>query len=89
MKWKNRLREIEALKAKHRGSKYKVELPTLKIDHNPAKLGNGFAPIKGKKSLPKDAKNFPVGNSHKQGTQLVTEGMIKNGELAFMGGKKT
>jgi hypothetical protein len=87
--WKKRQKEIAALRVKLRGSKYKVEMPSLKIEQNVSPLGNKFAPINGKKSLPKDAKHYPVGHSHKQGTQLITEGMIKNNELQFLGGKKT
>lgn len=42
-------------------------------------VGNGFA----KKPLHEDAKQFPVGHSHKQGLELVLPG-----ELEWMGGKK-
>lgn len=40
------------------------------------------------KEQPHDAKQFPVGNSHKQGPQLLTPDAIKT-DLAWMSGKKT
>lgn len=49
------------------------------------KSGNCFAPTTGKKQLPPDAKQFPVGNSHKQGPMLI----IGTDDLQYMGGKKT
>lgn len=44
-------------------------------------VGNGFA----KPPLPPDAKQFPVGVSHKQGYQLITAA----DDLKDMGGRKT
>lgn len=38
-------------------------------------LGTGFGvPTPRRKPLPEDAKQFPVGNSHKQGLELITPG---------------
>jgi hypothetical protein len=88
MKWKRRLREIEQLRRKHKGVKYKVELPDLKVEHNVAQLSNSFVPVLGKKSLPKGAKCYSVGHSHKQGLEMLTPDMLKN-DLQFMSGKKT
>lgn len=49
-------------------------------------LGNGFAPTSGKKELPADAKQFPVGHLHKQGLTLITS--TKPEDLQYYGGKK-
>ena len=89
MKWKNRAAEIQRLKLKYRGNKYKVPFPDLKFEQNVAPLSNRFTQTMGKKELPPDANKFPVGNSHKQGTVLITPGMIESGQLQYMGGKKT
>tara|TARA_B100001146_G_C15896328_1_gene312543 strand:+ start:177 stop:509 length:333 start_codon:yes stop_codon:yes gene_type:complete len=48
-------------------------------------MGDGFARMPGKKSLPVGAKHFPVGNSHKQGNMLITGA----DRLEDMGGRKT
>lgn len=48
---------------------------------------NLFGPTP-KRELPEDAKKFPVGNSHKQGLQLLTPGALKE-DLQWMGGKKS
>lgn len=45
------------------------------------RVGNGFA----KPPLPEDAKQFPVGVSHKQGPMLITS----TDRLEDMGGRKT
>ena len=89
MKWKSRAKEIQKLKLKHKGNRYKVPFPNLKMDHNPAPLSNRFTTTLGKKERHPDAHQFPVGNSHKQGPMLITPGMIAGGELRHLGGKKT
>lgn len=88
MNWKRRAAEIDRLKRKHRGSRYKVPMPDLSIDNKAAPTSDRFTPTMGVRSLPADAHEFPIGNLHKQGPMLVTEGMIANGELKFLGGKK-
>lgn len=43
--------------------------------HDPPRLGDGFGPTPPKRPpLPEDAKQFPIGNSHKQGLELITPG---------------
>lgn len=40
---------------------------------DPPRLGDGFGPTTPRRRpLPEDAKRFPVGNSHKQGLELIT-----------------
>lgn len=60
------------------------EFPDLSVDTERLaptsdRVGNGFA----KPPLPEDARQFPVGHSHKQGLELVLPG-----EIEWMGGKK-
>jgi hypothetical protein len=86
--WKKLEKQIASLREKHKGSKYRVELPSLTVEQNVAPLGNKFAPIKGKNSLHKDANIYPVGHNHKQGLEMLTPDIIKN-HLSFMSGKKT
>jgi len=88
-KWKRLEKEIARLKHKKYKSSWKIPFPDLSIKQHIAPLGNQFAPISGKRNLPADANLYPTGFSHKQGTQLITPGMIQNGELQWMSGKKT
>ena len=73
------------LKAKH-GKSERPSMPDLKID-NPVplsnKVANGF--VKKTGANHKDAKNFPVGNSHKQGLELIYSEVY----ASQMNGKKT
>ena len=66
----------------------RAEFPDLSVDRQPAPLSNGFGKTVGKRELPADAKYFPVGHCHKQGTQLITPDQIKS-ELQWMGGRKS
>ena len=86
-KWKKLEQEIARLK--QRRNRWKNPFPDLSIEQRTAPLGNQFAPIVAKCSRPADAKIFPVGYSHKSSLQLITDGMISNGELKWMSGKKT
>ena len=88
MKWKKRALQISLMKQKHKGERYQVPLPNLKVEHNVPPLGNQFAKVVGKRPPITGAKNYPVGNTHKSGPMLVTPGMIDNDELRFLGGKK-
>ena len=88
MKWKSRERQIAQMRERLRGERYKAPMPDLSIDREPPACGCGFARVGGPRQLPSDANHFPVGHSHKQGTELLTPGMIKN-DLAHMGGRKT
>ena len=57
------------------------EFPDLKVQPSyptSDRVGNGFA----RPPLPEDARQFPVGHSHKQGLELVLPG-----EVEWMGGK--
>lgn len=85
MKWKARQREIEALRKKHAGVKWRAPMPDLSVEQRTAPCGNRFGKTTGKKELPPDAKIFPVGHSHKQGLQLITPGT----HLPDMGGRKS
>lgn len=60
------------------------EFPDLRVEskYNTSDVvGNGFAP----RPLPSDAREFPVGISHKQGPMLITAA----DRLEDMGGRKT
>lgn len=59
--------------------------PNLKVEQRTAPCSNSFAMVPGKKELPPDAKQFPVGHNHKQGLELITPGT----DLRWMGGRKT
>jgi hypothetical protein len=93
LKWKKRLAEIEFLRDKYgRGKSRKspIVAPSLKVDQRGVSpctnlFGNGRSP---KRDLPPDAIEFPIGNCHKSGLQLITPGQIANGELKYLGGKK-
>jgi hypothetical protein len=83
------MQELERLRHEHHGVSYRVPMPDLSVDRNPSPTSDRFDRTLGMRSLPVDARQFPVGHSHKQGTILITEGMIKNGELQWLGGRKT
>ena len=87
VQWKKRAREIEKLRGQV--PRYRSPFPDLSVEQKTASCGCGFAKVSGKRFLPADAKQFSIGQSHKQGPQLITEGMIRNGELQFLGGRKT
>lgn len=73
------------LRAKHRLSgRYSIPLPTPTSGFSTS--NTCFAPIAPAKSLPADAKTFPVGHLHKQGLQLITPGDLSN--LGDFGGRK-
>lgn len=55
------------------------------IPASPCTCGFGPTPAK---VQPEGAKQFPVGNSHKQGPQLLTPDAVKN-DLKWMSGAKT
>jgi len=78
------LRQVGYTRMKERGLKStRPDFPDLSVEvRHPTSdtVGNGFA----KPPLPEDAKQFPVGHSHKQGLELVLPG-----ELEWMGGKRT
>lgn len=73
------------LKAKH-GKSARPEIPSYKVE-SPAplsnKVANGFVQKTGAQH--KDAKKFPVGNSHKQGLELI----YSEKYASQMNGKKT
>jgi hypothetical protein len=76
------------VKAKNRSFDKPIDrMPDLKSGRSlyPS-LGNGFAPVRGKKQLPADAKQFPIGHLHKQGLTLITS--TKPEDLQYYGGKK-
>jgi hypothetical protein len=85
VKWRQRQAELERLR-KHT-PKWKNPLPDLTVEQRVSPTSDRFAPTMGKRELPRGAKQFPVGNNHKQGTELITEGMSQH--LQFLGGKKT
>ncbi len=87
MRWKRRVAEIRRLRDEHAGNGWKVPFPDLSVEQRTAPCGCGFAATPRKKNLPKDARQFPVGNSHKQGPELITPGMMS--QLEYLGGKKT
>jgi hypothetical protein len=85
MKWSSRLRELSRMR--RRTPRWKEPLPDLSIVTNAPLCGCGFSRILGRKTLPPDAKQFPIGNSHKQGPMLVSPGMLS--DLEHLSGKKT
>jgi hypothetical protein len=88
VKWKKRLREIEGLRAKHRGSRFKNAFPDLRVESGAPACSNAFFPvIPRRKGPPPGAREFPVGHSHKQGMQLITPAQLET-ELQYLGGKK-
>jgi len=89
MKWTARLHEIARLKEKHKRAPYRNALPDLSVEQRTAPCSNRFAPTLGKKQPIEGVKQFPIGNNHKSGTMLVTEGMVKNNELQYLSGRKT
>ena len=73
------------IKAKY-GKAKAIEFPDYKADlTNYESLGNGFGKPTPKKQLHPDAKQFPVGNSHKQGLELI----YSKEYVSQMNGKKT
>ena len=89
---------IAKLKAERKAGKLPppVSFPDLSVttsdDRRVAPISNTgiikFSSLRASSAHHPDAKTFPVGNSHKQGTQLVTPGAIRNGELRYMSGAK-
>lgn len=77
------LKQVGYTRMKERGLRVqRPDFPDLSVEvRHPTsdRVGNGFA----KPPLPTDAKQFPVGHSHKQGLELVLPG-----EAEWMGGKK-
>lgn len=95
MIYKTRAHEIAALQKKYgkgRGRHFPVAFPDLKCESNVAPMSNNmavkFSSQRRGGCYHPDAKEFPIGNSHKQGPQLVTPAQFKNGELRYMGGGK-
>lgn len=88
MRWKNRVQQIALLQKQHKGERYKTPLPNLKMEQKCAPLGNKFAKVTGKRPPIVGAKEFPVGSVHKSNPMLITPGMIDNGELKYLGGRK-
>lgn len=88
MKWKTRVRQIDAMKARHRGQRYRVPLPDLSYEVRGAPMSHtipaGAAPPR---EAPAGSKRFASGTTHKQGPMLLTPGMIAN-EMQFIGGRK-
>lgn len=76
------------LKAVHGKSK-RPDFPDLSVgDHRqryPSSNGVGNGLAKPTAASHPDAKQFPVGHSHKQGLELITN----PADLPYMGGKKT
>ena len=62
-----------------------AKFPDLSFENKAPPCRNGFAKAGFVKPIPPDAKQFPVGNSHKQGPMLITS----FDDLQYMGGKKT
>src|SRR5262249_55505574 len=79
--WKKRQQEIKRLQAKHGNDR---SLPDLRVEQRTAPCSNGMRGNTARRARPLDAKQFPVGHSHKQGLELITRGM----DLQWMGGKK-
>jgi hypothetical protein len=88
VKWKKRQEELQGLKKKYQGQKWKTPFPDLSVESDAPPCSNSFSPIKYSRGPPPDAKKFPVGNNHKQGPELLTPDMVKN-YMKYMGGKKT
>ena len=85
MHWKKRRQEIERLQAKHGNDRSLArEFPDLKVEQRTSPCLNGMRGTTARRVRPLDAKQFPVGHSHKQGLELITPGM----DLQWMGGKK-
>lgn len=64
-----------SLKRHGRGSPRELRPhPDLSVRPGPPSLGSGFGPTPGRREMPPDARQFPVGNLHKQGLELITPG---------------
>ena len=84
MKWSKRLAEIERLR--RTVPRYRVPFPDLSVEQRTAPCSDSLHhKTSGKRERPGDARDFPVGHSHKQGYQLITPGT----PLEDMGGRKT
>ena len=86
MKWSSRQREIQRLKAKHAGERWRNILPDLSCPSRAPPCGGKFGPVIGKRMLPADAKQFPIGHTHKSGLEMITPGMMPH--LSALSGKK-
>jgi hypothetical protein len=85
VKWKQRWKEIQRLRAKHGIDRSLArEFPDLAIEQHVAPCTNGMLGSTTRRRQPSGMKQFPVGHSHKQGLELITPGM----DLQWMGGKK-
>jgi hypothetical protein len=87
LKWKTRLKQIEELRRKHGKQRYRP-FPDLSVEQRTPPCSNSIVAFtSGRKTLPEDAKSFPVGHAHKQGMQLITPDAVAK-ELQWFGGKK-
>ena len=60
------------------------EFPNLKVESRASPTTALFGPTPAPKPLPPDAKQFPIGHSHKQGYELMLPS-----EVQYLNGKKT
>lgn len=74
------------IKAKYGDVDISHPFPNLQIGNHRKKYpsSQGISKTPGKKQLPVDAKQFPIGYTHKSGLQLVTQ----FDDLKYMSGKK-
>jgi hypothetical protein len=83
--WKKRKKEIERLRTKYGKDRSLARaFPNLKVEQQVAPCTNGMRGSTARRVQPSGAKQFPVGNCHKQGLELITPGT----DLQWMGGKK-
>jgi len=85
MHWKKRQKQIQYLQAKHGNDRSLArKFPDLKVKQRTAPCSNGMRGRTARRVLPPGMKQFPVGDCHKQGYELIIPGT----DLQWMGGKK-
>lgn len=86
MNYRQALAHAKALARKRYLLPPAVPFPNLTCEQRTAPCSNDIPANGPKRSLPADAKTFPIGHLHKQGLQLITEG--DRTDLQYFGGKK-
>lgn len=78
------LHKVGYFKSKARYDGYVVPFPDLSVESRCSPTTNIIAPTIGKREQHPDAKQFPVGNNHKQGLELI----LRKEDVQFMNGRK-
>lgn len=85
--WKAVSNELARLRSLHGADRSLVRrFPDLSVEQRTSPCSNSFSGSTARRpDLPPDAKQFPIGHSHKQGLMLITP----ETDPQWMGGKKT